>query len=92
MSGHLEREQIAALLTPEGSRPARTAAVRHLLARCTRCAALARQVLRENGYTLKGGRVNPLPADRVPPESYDAVLERLIRRLPELRSRAGEER
>lgn len=90
MSGHLQTEQIVALLTPDGSRPARAAraaTVRHLLTGCPRCAALARQVLTDQGYRLAVGRLEPPPAEprsEVSEVSYDDVFERLQRRLPEL--------
>lgn len=87
MSGHLERAQIQALLAPEGSRTTRVAVVRHLLAECGRCAALAREVLRENGFRLENRRVDPR-ADVVPAGSYDEAFERLIQRLPELENLA----
>jgi hypothetical protein len=90
MSGHLQTEQIAALLTPDGSplaRAARAATIRHLLTGCPRCAALARQVLSERGYRLAAGRLElPLaePLPQVSEVSYDDVFERLQQRLPEL--------
>lgn len=80
MSGHLAREQIETLLAPEGSRSTRATAVRHLLTGCKPCAALARQVLRENGYRIKGGRVEPALPEPVHDERYDAVFERLLQR------------
>jgi len=94
MSGHLQTEQIAALLTPDDSRPARAAraaTIRHLLTGCPRCAALARQVLSDLGYRLAAGRLEPPPAEplsQVSEFSYDGVFERLQRRLPELVARA----
>lgn len=90
MSGHLQTEQIAALLTPDVSRPARAsraATIRHLLTGCPRCAALARQVLSEQGYRLAAGRLEPPPAEPLPEGSevsYDGVFERLQQRLPDL--------
>jgi bacterioferritin-associated ferredoxin len=84
MNGHLERAQIQALLVAEGSRTTRVAVVRHLLAGCGRCAALAREVLRENCYRLENGRVDPC-TDIVPAGDYDEVFDRLMQRLPELK-------
>lgn len=90
MSGHLQTEQIVALLTSDGSPPARAAraaTIRHLLTGCPRCAALARQVLSDQGYQLAVGRLKPPPAEplhKVREVSYDEVFERLQRRLPEL--------
>lgn len=88
MGGHLQQAQVAALLNPDGSRADRTAAVRHLLAGCPRCAALARQVLAEHGYRLAAGRLEPPPAEPVAEVSYDAVFDRVIQRLPEMAARA----
>ncbi len=88
MSGHLDRSQIEALLTPTSPPSARAAAVRHLLTDCRLCAALARQVLAANGYRLAAGRIEAEPVAGV---SYDGVFERLTQRLPELVARAMSE-
>jgi tetratricopeptide (TPR) repeat protein len=87
---HFPREFVEKFFRSELSREESQGIVRHLLAQCAECSALAQAVARrENFKLLNGGEA---PAFRSDPDLYDQVFENVLRHADETEARLAHEK
>lgn len=87
---HFSRESMEKFYRSELSREEIRGIVRHLLAQCAECSAMAQAVARrENFKLLDGGAPSGRASD---PHLYDQVFENVQRRVYETEARLARER